>query len=202
MVVRVRFPAPNVYNPLMHVVGSIIARLGSKRLIFKNLLPYAGKPLVGHGIEILRQAKRVDEIVVSTESELIARVARDFGANVLKRPEELAGDGVPSVPVFQHIIESFPCDVHVNFNINFPLCQPAVIDRAVELAAEKSEALSDPYAAWAQTSERLRDYGDPWAPENKAFLFQDDRAGAIDVHTMDDLLETYRRSQGSMEGWD
>lgn len=182
----------------MHVVGSIIARLGSKRLPYKNLLPFAGKPLVGLGIEILRQARRVDHIVVSTESELIARVARDFGATVLRRPDELAGDQVPSVPVFQHILENLPCDVHVNFNINFPLCEPAVIDRAVELAVEKGEALSVPYAAWAQTAERLRTYGDPWAPETKAFLFEDPRTGAVDVHTLDDLLAVYRTKQGPL----
>ncbi len=185
----------------MHVVGSIIARLGSKRLPFKNLLPFAGRPLVGLGIEILRQAGRVDEIVVSTESELIARVAHDFGATVLRRPEELAGDQVPSVPVFQHILANHPCDVHVNFNINFPLCEPAVIDRAVAFATEKGEALSVPYAAWAQTADRLRNYGDPWAPEQKAFLFDDPRAGAVDVHTIEDLLEVYRTRQGPLTGW-
>ncbi len=186
----------------MHVVGSIIARLGSKRLPFKNLMPFAGRPLVGLGIEILRGARLVNEIVVSTESELIARVARDFGATVLRRPEALAADNTPSVPVFQHILERFPCDVHVNFNINLPQCDPAVIDRAVELAAEKGEALSVPYAAWAQTAYRLSNYGDPWAPEKKAFLFEDPRAGALDVHTLDDLLEVYRARQGPLAGWD
>ena len=185
----------------MHVVGSIIARLGSKRLPYKNLWPFAGKPLVGLGIEILRRATRVQQIVVSTESELIARIARDFGATVLRRPAELAADNVPSVPVFQHILENFPCDVHVNFNINFPLCDPAVIDRAVEVAIQEGEALSVPYAAWAQTAGRLRNYGNPWAPEKKAFLFDDTRAGKVDVHTIDDLLEVYRLKQGPLAGW-
>ncbi|MGH8020767.1 MAG: cytidylyltransferase domain-containing protein [Opitutaceae bacterium] len=185
----------------MHVVGSIIARLGSKRLPFKNLLPFAGKPLVGLGIEILRGARLVDEVVVSTESELIARVARDFGATVLRRPGSLAADETPSIPVFQHILENFPCDVHVNFNISLPRCDPAVIDRAVELAIEKGEALSVPYAAWAQTAYRLSNYGDPWAPETKAFLFEDARAGVLDVHTLDDLLEVYRARQGPIGEW-
>ncbi len=181
----------------MHIVGSIIARLGSKRLAYKNLLPFGGRPLVGWGIEILRRAKRVDEIVVSTESELIARVALDFGATVLRRPVELAGDEVPSIPVFQHVVEHHPCDVHVNFNINFPLCQPEVIDRAVELAVENGEALSDPYAAWAQTVERLANYEDPYGiPSAMGSRFEDDRAGSVDVHAEGDLLETYRIAQG------
>lgn len=181
----------------MHVVGSIIARLGSKRLPYKNLLPFAGKPLVGLGVEILRQAKRVDQIVVSTESELIARVALDFGATVLRRPDALAGDEVPSVPVFQHIVEHFPCDVHVNFNINFPLCSPEVIDRAVELAAANGEALSKPFAAWAQSAERLANYEDPARiPSAMRSIFDDERAGPLDIHTEADLLETYRAAQG------
>lgn len=182
----------------MHVVGSIIARLGSKRLAYKNLLPFGGRPLVGLGVEIMRQAESVDEIVVSTESELIARVALDFGATVLRRPEELAGDEVPSVPVFQHIVERFPCDVHVNFNINFPMCDAGVIDRAVELAAKNGEALSKPYAVWAQSAERLKNYVDPERiPSAFGSLFEDERAGPLDIHTEEDLLATYRASQGA-----
>ncbi len=180
----------------MHVVGSIIARLGSKRLSYKNILPFAGKPLVGIGIEKLRQAQRVDQIVVSTESELIARIALDFGATVLHRPESLAEDDVPSVPVFQHLVEQFPCDVHVNFNINFPACDPAVIDRAVELASENGEALSNPYAAWAQTCDCLKNYGDIYQISAHENEFDDSRVGPIDIHTMEDLLATYRHVQG------
>ena len=190
-----RFVACRVW--LMHVVGSIIARLGSKRLTYKNLLPFAGKPLIGLGIEKLRLAERVDEIVVSTESELIARVALDFGATVAHRPEELAEDNVPSIPVFQHIVSQYPCDVHVNFNINFPLCDPAVIDRAVELAIRDGEALSNPYAAWAQTSDCLENYGDPVNISAHQCEFEDARAGQIDIHSLEDLLETYRLKQGA-----
>ena len=182
----------------MHVVGSIIARLGSKRLTYKNLLPFAGKPLVGLGVELLRSAKNVDEVVVSTESELIARVALDFGATVVCRPAELAGDEVPSVPVFQHLVAAHPCDVHVNFNINFPMCEPAVIDRAVELAVRDGEALSNPYAAWAQTAEYLENYGDPWKISAHQHEFLDERAGPLDIHTVEDLLETYRTAQGEL----
>lgn len=186
----------------MYVVGSIIARLGSKRLAYKNLLPFAGKPLVGLGVEILRQAERVNEIVVSTESELIARVALDFGATVLRRPVELAGDDVPSIPVFQHIVENHPCDVHVNFNINFPMCDPRVIDRAVELAARDGEALSKPFAVWAQSVERLANYVDVYnIPSAMQSVFDDERGGPLDVHTEQDLLDTYRAAQGiSPEG--
>ncbi|HQU08626.1 MAG: hypothetical protein B7X06_00630 [Verrucomicrobia bacterium 21-51-4] len=191
----------------MNVVASIIARLGSKRLPYKNLLPFAGKPLIGHGLDILRQCNRVDRIVVSTESELIARVAMDFGAEVLRRPESLAGDRVPSIPVFQSVVERFPCNIHVNYNINFPLCDPAVIDRAIELVEQdllagnpRAEYLSDPVAVWAQSAQCLAQYGDPWAITAKRF--EDLRAGAIDIHSEADLLEIYRESQTVVPaGW-
>ena len=180
----------------MHVVGSIIARLGSQRLAFKNILPFAGRPLVGLGIEILNQARLVDEVVVSTESELIARIVLDFRGTVLFRPRELAGDEVRSIPVFQHIVANYPCDVHVNFNINFPMCAPAVIDRAVEKAIVEGEALSVPYAVWAQTADCLAAYGDPAIITGFQHSFRDDRAGPCDIHTIEDLMHTYRTRQG------
>jgi len=183
----------------MHVVGSIIARLGSKRLAYKNLLPFGGVPMLGLGIRKLREAAAVDTVVVSTESELIARVASDFGARVLWRPPELAADDVPSVPVFRHLVEAVPCDLHVNLNINFPLCEPDVVNRAVAVAALKGEALSDPYAVWAQTRECLEAYGDPWTIT--AELFADERAGPVDIHQEADLLECYRLAQGVLPGW-
>ena len=183
----------------MKVLGSIIARLGSERLSYKNLLPFNGEPLIGLGIRILRQSKKVDEIVVSTESELIAYVVSSYGVKVLRRPPELADSETPSVPVFQHLVERFPCHVHVNFNLCFPLCQPEVIDRAVEIALDKGESLSVPYAVWAQTSQCLREYGDPF--EITAYRFIDDRAGQVDVHTEDDLLEAYRLKNGNSKIW-
>lgn len=183
----------------MEVVGSIIARLGSKRLHYKNLLPFGGVPMLGLGIQKLKQSKRVTKIVVSTESELVARIARDFDVIILQRPQSLAEDNVPSIPVFQHILQHYPADVHVNLNINFALCDYRVIDRAVDIAVEQGEALSQPYAVWAQRADRLMHYGDFWKlPEP----FADDRAGPIDIHTEKDWLESLRIAQGPLKNWE
>jgi len=185
----------------MTVVGSIIARLGSKRLPYKNLLPFDGKPLVINGIEKLLASPVIDHVVVSTESELIARLCRDYPeVTVLKRPEALAADNIPSVPVFQHIVEAVPCDIHVNYNINFPLCDEAVFPRAIEVAQEHGESLSVPFAVWAQTAACLRDYGDPW--KITAHQFRETRIAPIDVHTEADLLEITRMAQGAEIGWE
>lgn len=180
----------------MEVIGSIIARLGSKRLRYKNLLPFDGLPMIGLGIEKLKRSKLVTKVVVSTESELVARIAYDFGVEILRRPDELAGDDVPSIPVFQHIIKNFDADIHVNLNVNFALCDYAVVDRAIEIAATDGEALSSPYAIWAQSKERLMNYGDFWTLPKP---FVDERAGSIDIHTENDWLAALRLKQGDIK---
>jgi len=183
------------------VVGSVIARLGSKRLAYKNLLPFKGVPLVRLGVLKLLEAGSVDKVVISSESELIVRQVEDLDVTIIKRPPDLAGDKIPSIPVFQHIVEYVPCDVHVNYNINFPLCETAVIDRAVELAleSEEQESLSVPYAVWAQTAEKLRNYGNPW--QITALQFPDDRVREPDIHTEEDLQEAHRIDHPTTRDW-
>lgn len=183
----------------MKILGSIIARLGSERLPYKNLLPLGKEPLIGVGIRKLQESKIIDEIVVSTESELIAHVAHSYGVKVLRRPQILAESSTPSIPVFQHLVERFPCEVHVNFNLCFPLCRAGVIERAVDLALEKGEALSVPFAVWAQTWQCLQGYGDPF--DITAYQFVDNRAGHIDVHTATDLVEVHRLNNGKSKVW-
>ena len=177
----------------MKVVGSVIARIGSKRLIYKNLLPYKGEPLVLRAVRKLIDCPAVHEVVLSTDSELIARTCMEEDVQVLWRPENLAGDQVASVPVFQHIVENHQCDLHVNYNCNFPECDESVISTAIDLAAETGEALSDPYAVWAQTCECLANYGNPF--EITAKTFEARGVHPLDVHTMEDLLRVHRENQ-------
>ena len=177
----------------MKVVGSVIARLGSKRLVYKNILPYKGVPLALRAVKKLLACDFIDQVVLSTDSELIARTCMGEGIEILQRPSELAGDSVASVPVFQHIVEHFPCEVHLNYNCNFPECTEAVLEKAVGLARESGEALSVPYAAWAQTSDCLLNYGDPM--RITATRFETKEVHPIDVHTMNDLLEAHRDNQ-------
>jgi len=180
------------------IVGSVIARLGSKRLPYKNLLPFDGVPLARRAVDFLLRCPEVDVVVVSTESELIARTCLGTGAEILRRPLDLAGDEVASVPVFQHVVECFPCDLHVNYNCNFPVCDPVVVTRAVDLAKRTGEALSEPFAVWAQTRERLENYGDPF--EISATRFKDDHICGIDVHQEEDLLRAHRLHQQGFNG--
>ena len=89
------------------VLGLIPAKLGSTRLPEKNIRPLAGKPLIAWTIEAARASGVIDRLVVSTEDERVARVARDCGAEVpFLRPAELARDPAGVVQVALHALET------------------------------------------------------------------------------------------------
>ena len=70
----------------MRIIGSVIARIGSKRLSYKNLLPYKGVPLVRIALQRLLDSRLFDQVVLSTDSELIARTCMDLEkVSILKR---------------------------------------------------------------------------------------------------------------------
>ena len=175
----------------------MIARLGSKRLAYKNLLPYQGVPLVLRAVRKLKQSKMFDEIVLSTESELIARTCIQEEIKILRRPNELSGDEVGSIPVFRHIVENVPCDIHLNYNCNFPECDESVFEQALTLCLERGEALSVPYAVWAQTRKCLDSYGDP--KRITATQFKTDQIFDLDIHTIEDLITTHQSHQVKLE---
>lgn len=85
----------------------IPARGGSKRISRKNIKPFAGKPMIVYAIDAARRSGVFDRIVVSTDDDEIAAVARAAGAELpFVRPAELADDHTPTVPVVAHAIEA------------------------------------------------------------------------------------------------
>jgi len=84
----------------------IPARGGSKSIPDKNIVLLGGAPLISYAIQAIGKAETVDRVIVSTDSEKIADVARRFGAEVpFLRPAELAEDTTPTIPVIRHAIE-------------------------------------------------------------------------------------------------
>ena len=89
----------------MNFIALICARGGSKGLPGKNIRHLAGKPLITWAIEQAQGLKRVERIIVSTDSEEIATVAREAGAEVpFMRPAELAQDNSPEWLVWRHAL--------------------------------------------------------------------------------------------------
>ncbi len=89
----------------MRVLAVITARGGSKTVPRKNVVPVAGRPLIAWTIESALGAACLDRVIVSTDDEEIAEVARREGAEVpFARPAELSGDASPHIPVVQHAV--------------------------------------------------------------------------------------------------
>lgn len=87
------------------VLAVIPARGGSKGLANKNLQPLMGLPLIGHAIRCAQHSPSISRIVVSTDSDQIAGVATELGADVpFKRPAELATDTAAMWPVIRHAL--------------------------------------------------------------------------------------------------
>ena len=90
------------------IKACIFARGGSKGLPGKNIRLFAGKPLIAWAIEAAKGVDGIDEVLVSTDSEEIAKVALDFGAHVpFLRPEDLSRDDSPEWNAWRHALQYF-----------------------------------------------------------------------------------------------
>lgn len=88
-----------------YILGVITARGGSKGIPGKNIKMLGGKPLIAYTVESVKKSNFLSRVIVSTDDEAIARIARDFGGDVpFMRPAELALDDTPHVPVLQHAL--------------------------------------------------------------------------------------------------
>jgi len=89
----------------LKTIAFIFARSGSKGLPGKNIRLLAGKPLIAWSIEHALSVNRIERVLVSTDSEEIAEVARSYGAEVpFVRPEELARDNTPEWHAWRHAL--------------------------------------------------------------------------------------------------
>lgn len=89
-----------------YILGAVFARGGSKGILGKNIKMLAGKPLLAYAIEVGLSIPLVDKMMVSTDDAEIARIAKQFGAEVpFMRPKELAQDDSPEILAWQHAID-------------------------------------------------------------------------------------------------
>lgn len=89
------------------VLGIIPARGGSKGVNKKNIREVGGKPLIYWSIKAASESKLLNSWIVSTDSNEIEVIASKFLANVVKRPDYLAGDKTPMIDVLQYVCEQF-----------------------------------------------------------------------------------------------
>jgi YrbI family 3-deoxy-D-manno-octulosonate 8-phosphate phosphatase len=126
------------------VVAVIPARGGSKGVPGKNLRRVGGVPLIGRAVAAARNAGRVDRVVVSTDDDEIAAVAREWGAEVVDRPADLAGDAASSESALLHALDvlrarAVETSILVFIQATSPFVDPADLDDAIGRVAAGSE---------------------------------------------------------------
>lgn len=91
----------------MTTIATVCARGGSKGLPGKNARSMLGRPLIAHTIQQALECPDIDAVYTSTDSSELADIARSAGATVLGlRPERLATDSAPKIPVIEHLVEA------------------------------------------------------------------------------------------------
>ena len=125
----------------MKTLCIIPARGGSKRLPGKNIRTINGKPLIAYSIEAAKQSRNIDRVIVTTDYDDIAEVSREYGAEVIRRPDDLAQDDTPSMPVFRQVHETlvsegYEADAYVILQPTSPLRTKEDIDRAIKIFEE------------------------------------------------------------------
>ncbi len=152
------------------VLAIVPARGGSKGIPRKNVKLFAGHPLIAYSIAAAQQSQRVTRVIVSTDDEEIAAVAREYGAETpFLRPAEFAQDRTLDLPVFQHALkwlaehEGYRPEVVVQLRPTSPVRPPDLVDQAVEALLDNPQADSvrgvvpagqNPHKMWRIDAER------------------------------------------------
>jgi N-acylneuraminate cytidylyltransferase len=131
----------------MEVLAVIPARGGSKGIPRKNIRDFSGWPLLAWSIAAAQQAQSVTRIIVSTDDEEIASVARQYGAETpFLRPAEFAQDNSTDLPLFQHALgwftehEGYRPKVVIQLRPTSPIRPRGLVDVAVQTLLEHPDA--------------------------------------------------------------
>lgn len=179
----------------MTMTAFIFARGGSKGLPGKNIRSLASKPLIGWSIEQALAVDRIGRVIVSTDSEDIAEVARAHGAiTPFLRPEALASDKAPEMLAWRHALEflrdtegALP-DPFISVPATAPLRLPEDIDRCID---EYQSSQADVVLAVAQA------HRSPWfnmvkrRDEDQAFALVNDDGHGKRISRRQDAPEVF-----------
>ena len=144
-----------------YTVGFIFARGGSKGIPRKNIRQLNGKPMIAYAIETARATTLIDRVVVSTEDDEIAQIAKSYGAEVpFMRPVSLAQDNSPELLAWKHALQTLQAlnpdrtiDIFVSIPVTAPLravedvenCINRLIDTSADIVVTVSNARRNPY---------------------------------------------------------
>jgi N-acylneuraminate cytidylyltransferase len=162
-------------------IAFIFARGGSKGVKRKNIRPLGGKPLIAYSIEGAKQSSLIDDVYVSTEDDEIAKISSSYGAKVIERPRELAGDNSPEWLSWQHAVNSVEnFDIFISLPATSPFRNLEDIESSIQKL--KSEPDADAIISVTQTNRN------PWF--NMVRLDQEGYAELVNLSS-----EKYERRQ-------
>ena len=128
----------------MNILCIIPARGGSKGIPRKNIIPVAGKPMIAWSIQSALAATTINRLIVSTDDDEIATVSESYGAEIIRRPPELANDTASSESALQHALdelaarEQYEPDLVVFLQATSPYRLVTDIDGAVNLLLQNN----------------------------------------------------------------
>jgi CMP-N-acetylneuraminic acid synthetase/UDP-N-acetylglucosamine:LPS N-acetylglucosamine transferase len=169
----------------------IPARGGSKGILRKNIRLLNNKPLISYSIDIAKSSEYVDDVVVTTDDAEIALLSEKFGASVIRRSEELAGDEVPLDPVvYDAMIHKEKLafdeyDIVITLQPTSPLLKTSTLDRAIEKFEDFAvdsvlSVVDDRHLSWGYDETNERYFPNYIERKNKQFLPKDFReTGAL-----------------------
>lgn len=149
---------------MSEVLAVIPARSGSKSVVDKNIRPIDGKPMLAYSIEHGLAAQSIDRVIVSTDSEKYASIAKEYGAEVpFLRPAEYATDTALDLDVFLHALnylketEGYVPDLVVQLRPTYPIRRIQDIENMIRYMEEHPQvdsmrcvapAKEIPYKMW------------------------------------------------------
>jgi N-acylneuraminate cytidylyltransferase len=132
---------------MTNILALIPARGGSKGIPRKNIRLFAGYPLIAWSIAAAKQSDLVTRIIVSTDDEEIAAIAREWGAETpFLRPSEFAQDKSTDLPVFEHAlkwledVEGYRPDVILQLRPTSPIRPRTLVDDAIRILLDHADA--------------------------------------------------------------
>ena len=139
---------------MIKTIAVIPARGGSKRIPRKNIKSFHGKPLIAYSIEVARECGLFDRVIVSTDDEEIAKVARDFGAEVpFLRENELADDHTSATEAVEHTYRKLESmGETIGFACTIYATAPFLQSRYLEDGLEALKNTTDAFYAFSATS--------------------------------------------------
>ena len=188
-------------NAAPKILAVIPPRGGSKGLPGKNILPFAGLPLIAHTILFARMCTEITRCIVSTDSTEIADVARQYQGEVpFIRPSELAQDDTPMWPVLQHALQQSEQETGELYDMVL-LLDPTSPARERADVSQVVERLLECAAAYGVVGVSKPDFNPLWnCVVERDDWMEDLVAGGSDYDRRQDAPDVYRIN-GSLYLW-